>query len=91
MGSFPDGRTPEGIEDLAGNVQEWVADWYAPEYPKADAVNPKGPDAGERRVVRGGGYLHARAWLRGAARDKEGPGERMPWVGFRCARSRWGG
>jgi formylglycine-generating enzyme required for sulfatase activity len=86
VGSFPDGRTPEGIEDLAGNVQEWVADWYAPEYPHADAVNPKGPDAGDRRVIRGGSYLHARAWLRGASRDKEGPGERAPWIGFRCAR-----
>jgi formylglycine-generating enzyme required for sulfatase activity len=86
VGSFPDGRTPEGLEDMAGNVQEWVSDWFAPEYPRADAVNPKGPDAGDRRVVRGGSYLHARAWLRGAARDKEGPGERAPWIGFRCAR-----
>jgi formylglycine-generating enzyme required for sulfatase activity len=86
VGSFPDGRTPDGIEDLAGNVEEWVADWYAPEYPRADAVNPKGPDLGERRVVRGGSYVHARAWLRGASRDKESPGERAPWIGFRCAR-----
>lgn len=86
VGSFPDGRTSEGLEDMAGNVQEWVGDWYAPEYPKADAVNPKGPDAGDRRVVRGGSYLHARAWLRGAARDKESPAERTSWIGFRCAR-----
>jgi formylglycine-generating enzyme required for sulfatase activity len=86
VGSFPDGRTPEGIEDLAGNAQEWVSDWFAPEYPKADAVNPQGPDTGDRRVVRGGGYIHARAWLRGAARDKRAPGDRMPWLGFRCAR-----
>lgn len=86
VGSFPDGRTPEGIEDLAGNAEEWVADWFAPEYPRADAVNPKGPDMGDRRVVRGGGYPHGSAWLRGAAREKEGPGERAPWLGFRCAR-----
>ncbi len=86
VGSFPDGRTPEGIDDLAGNVQEWVADWFAPEYPAADAVNPKGPDMGERRVVRGGSYMHGPAWLRSAARDKESPGERAPWIGFRCAR-----
>jgi formylglycine-generating enzyme required for sulfatase activity len=86
VGSFPDGRTPEGIEDLAGNAAEWVYDWYAPEYPSADAVNPKGPDMGDRRVVRGGGYLHGRAWLRGASREKESPGERLPYIGFRCAR-----
>jgi formylglycine-generating enzyme len=85
-GAFPDGRTPEGIEDMAGNAQEWVADWFAPEYPKADAVNPRGPDMGDRRVVRGGSYMHGAAWLRSAARDKESPGERTPWIGFRCAR-----
>jgi len=86
VGSFPDGRTPDGIEDLAGNAQEWVADWFAPEYPKADAVNPKGPDMGDRRVVRGGGYPHPRTRLRGAARDRESPSDRAPWIGFRCAR-----
>ncbi len=86
VGSFPDGRTPDGIEDMAGNVQEWVADWFAPEYPKADVMNPKGPDIGDRRVIRGGSYLHGRAWLRGAARDRESPGERTTWIGFRCAR-----
>ena len=86
VGSFPDGRTPEGLEDLAGNAQEWVADWFAPEYPKADSANPKGPDMGEMRVVRGGSYVHGRLWLRGAARDREPPNERAPWIGFRCAR-----
>lgn len=87
VGSFPDGRTPEGIEDLAGNAQEWVSDWFAPEYPQTDVANPQGPDMGDFRVVRGGSYLHARAWLRGAARDKERPGMRAPWIGFRCARA----
>lgn len=43
VGSFPDGRTPEGIDDSAGNAEEWVADWFAPEYPKANAVNPRAP------------------------------------------------
>jgi sulfatase modifying factor 1 len=86
VGSFPDGRTPEGIDDLAGNVDEWVFDWFAAEYPRADAVNPRGPEMGERRVVRGGSYRNGRAWLRGASRDYQSPGERAPWLGFRCAR-----
>jgi formylglycine-generating enzyme len=88
VGSFRDGRTPDGIEDLAGNVEEWVADWFAPTYPKASAVNPQGPDSGERRVVRGGSYLRARPWLRTTARSLEAPQARRPWIGFRCARSR---
>lgn len=87
VGSFPEGRTRDGIDDLAGNVQEWVADWFAPEYPAASALNPKGPDAGDARVVRGGSYMHARPWLRGAARERQLPGARLPWLGFRCARS----
>jgi sulfatase modifying factor 1 len=86
VGSFPGGRTPDGLDDLAGNVKEWVSDWYAPEYPKADAADPQGPDQGDLRVVRGGSYVHGRTWLRGAARDRERPGERAPWIGFRCAR-----
>lgn len=84
VGSFPDGRTPEGVADLAGNAEEWVADWFAPEYPKASASNPAGPDLGDARVVRGGGYVHGRIWLRAAFRDRASPGERLPWVGFRC-------
>jgi formylglycine-generating enzyme len=86
VGSFPDGRTPDGIEDLAGNVEEWVADWFAPEYSKASAVNPRGPDVGDERVVRGGGYGSPRPFLRGAARLRAPPWARRSWLGFRCAR-----
>jgi sulfatase modifying factor 1 len=86
VGSFPDGRTPEGIEDLAGNVEEWVADWFEPEYAKATAVNPRGPDVGDERVVRGGGYGSPRPFLRGASRLRAPPWARRSWIGFRCAR-----
>jgi formylglycine-generating enzyme required for sulfatase activity len=85
VGSFPNGRTPDGIDDLAGNVDEWVADWFG-EYPMADAVNPKGPDMGDRRVARGGSYTDGRTRLRGAARERRAPGDRLPSLGFRCAR-----
>jgi formylglycine-generating enzyme required for sulfatase activity len=84
VGSFADGRTPEGIDDLAGNVEEWVADWFAPEYPQVSIVNPKGPDFGDARVLRGGSYAHGRAWLRGAARSRLPPSERSTTIGFRC-------
>lgn len=86
VASFPDGRTPDGIADLAGNVEEWVHDYYAPELPRVSAVNPRGPDNGNERVVKGGSYAHARPWLRGASRNHEPPGVRRPTRGFRCAR-----
>jgi sulfatase modifying factor 1 len=87
VGSFPNGRTPEGVEDMAGNVEEWVSDYYAPEYPRTSAVNPKGPDAGDHRVLRGGSFAHGRPWVRGASRLFDLPGGRRPWRGFRCVRS----
>lgn len=86
VGSFARGRTPDGIADLAGNADEWVADWYAPEHPAASAVSPQGPATGEHRVVRGGSYVHGAAWLRGAGRGHALPASRRPWRGFRCAR-----
>jgi formylglycine-generating enzyme required for sulfatase activity len=88
VGSFPDGRTPDGIDDLAGNVAEWVSDTFESHYDAAVAVNPKGPTSSTSpfRVVRGGGYIHAAPWMRGAARLMATPDERQPWLGFRCAR-----
>lgn len=85
VGQFPQGRTPEGVDDLAGNVEEWVADWYHPQYDEADAVDPQGPQAGDERVVRGGGFTAAGPWVRGATRTHLLPSLRRPWLGFRCA------
>lgn len=90
VGSFPQGRTPDGILDLAGNAAEWVHDRFAPGYADAEAVDPRGPSsssATSERVVRGGSYVTAGPWLRGAARDAAEPDSRAPHVGFRCARS----
>ena len=84
-GSFPDGAAEGGVLDLAGNAEEWVADWYAPSYEEASVVNPTGPPHGEDRVVRGGGYMSARPSLRSAARGHALPDERRAWRGFRCA------
>src|SRR5690606_1026598 len=86
VGSYPQGATPEGVVDLAGNVEEWVADWYAPAYPEADMVDPTGPASGDEKVVRGGSYRDGRAFLRGAARGHALPSVRRAWRGFRCAK-----
>jgi formylglycine-generating enzyme required for sulfatase activity len=83
VGSYPDGRTPEGVLDLAGNVAEWQSDVYRERY---DDPPPDDTD-NARRVLRGGGFLNGAAWLRGAARDSAPPDTRRPDVGFRCARS----
>ncbi len=87
VASFVAGATREGVHDLAGNVAEWVSDWYARGYAEPDSVDPQGPPQGDFKVIRGGSYRDARAWLRGAARGKEIPSIAQPWLGFRCAKT----
>lgn len=80
VGSFPAGRTPDGILDLAGNVAEWVSDAYRERY---DQPPPAAGDV-SRRVVRGGSWASGAAWMRGAARQSVDPDTRRPEIGFRC-------
>jgi sulfatase modifying factor 1 len=84
VGSFPDGRTPDGIDDLAGNVEEWVADFFG-DYPDGFVEDPTGPKVGETRVIRGGSFGDGAAWLRGAFRRQDLASSRRFWRGFRCA------
>jgi formylglycine-generating enzyme len=76
VGSFPDGATPEGILDLAGNAAEWTADAFTPVY---------GAPATSDRAVRGGHFASPAPFLRGAARVGKPPDTREPTLGFRCA------
>lgn len=88
VGSFPSGATPEGVLDLAGNVQEWVFDRAGEglrEAVEPPEVNPTGPSLGGERVARGGAYNTPRWALRTTWRAAFGNGERRRDTGFRCA------
>ncbi len=85
VGSFPGGASADGVLDLAGNVWEWTADWYAP-YPSEAQSDPKGPAEGKARVVRGGDFASSRPeWAKPAWRWKTDPDTYNHAIGFRCA------
>jgi len=86
VGSYPAGASWAGALDLAGNVWEWVADWYGA-YPSGRQENPTGPSSGEDRVVRGGSWGSGPYRVRAAYRDGFPPVYRNAYIGFRCARS----
>jgi formylglycine-generating enzyme required for sulfatase activity len=91
--TYPTGVSPFGAYDMAGNVWQWVADWYDRDYYQwTPQRNPTGPDSGTRRVLRGGSWLNDPVLLRSAARDYNTPDFRHDYIGVRCARGapwRW--
>jgi formylglycine-generating enzyme required for sulfatase activity/serine/threonine protein kinase len=90
VGSFPEGRSRYGMQDIVGNVWEWTADWYAP-YGAEPQVSPKGPPRGAERAIRGGGWNGAyAAWVRPTFRYREAPDKRSYGIGFRCAANQGG-
>jgi len=87
VGSYPGNRSPFGVYDMAGNVWEWVADWYQP-YPGSDY---RSEDFGEiNKVLRGGGggvgHYSLSFFFRSAMRGYVPPDTQSADVGFRCAR-----
>jgi formylglycine-generating enzyme required for sulfatase activity len=88
VGSHPAGRSPFGVHDLAGNASEWVGDWYSERFPAGDVRNPKGPETGDQRVVRGGGRFDPADRILTTKRYHGSPDLRGDDIGFRCARDR---
>jgi formylglycine-generating enzyme required for sulfatase activity len=86
VGSYPAGASVYGVLDMAGNVEEWVADWYAPDYyASAPTQDPSGPEEGVLRVLRGGSYFSNRQAILATSREKALPDTHFDSVGFRVS------
>jgi formylglycine-generating enzyme required for sulfatase activity len=84
VGSFPQGVSWCGALDMAGNVWEWVGDYYGA-YTPEDQVDPAGPTEGSQRILRGGSWGYMPGFVRGATRYAVPPTADYLAVGFRCA------
>ena len=89
IGNFsPQGDSPYGAADMAGNAWEWVADWYdSSYYQQAPTVNPLGPATGTDKVLRGGSWLFDQFYARTAFRYNLRPDYTYDFTGFRCSSS----
>ena len=88
VGRYPKGASPYGVLDMAGNVFEWVNDWYDEKYYSVSpASNPQGPATGKYRVLRGGSWSDVDFVVRSALRLYFNPVDWDNFGGYRCVRS----
>ena len=88
VGELELGKTPEGIYDMAGNIAEWVYDWYDKNYYKTSPYkNPRGPDKGKYHVIRGGAWNSLPDYLRSSSRYGFDDAKDFYGIGCRCAKS----
>jgi eukaryotic-like serine/threonine-protein kinase len=90
VGSYESGKSPYGIYDMAGNIWEWVNDWYDSAYYQSSPLsNPTGPSSGTLRVMRGGSWNDNYNYARSAIRYYISPNQQynLFFIGFRCARN----
>jgi len=85
VGSFPDGESIYGVQDMAGNVWEWVSDWYDSDYyAVSQSKNPKGPNTASQHFLRGGSWGNTANVIRSANRNIRDETPADEYSGFRC-------